>query len=315
LEEFGFATRDLGLVDAMLKAGHIALALDGANEADRDLAFAAFSRQYAAVRLLVTSQAVVEERWDERRDARWEAWELPADIGGLRDGLLSLWLGKEKGEILARRIVAQGLSGTILSGYDLRLLADLAVADPGHEPLPADRIALYRAMLARASGPDGQPLRLEGLKRLAWTMVTQRRRRIVPDDEKTLGAGILPALEREGLRIVRAIGAEHEFRHDQMRAFLAALWLIEETPTLPALQRAATEAGAFALNRRDQEELWRFVAPLLTATADLEALWRFANDDPVERAILVAALQAEADERGVTLVRPAQPREPETVAV
>ena len=76
-------------------------------------------------------------------------------------------------------------------------------------------------MLARASGPDGQPLRLEGLEQLAWTMVMQRRRRIMPDDEKALGAGTLQALEREGLRIVRPIGPEHEFRHDQMRAFLA----------------------------------------------------------------------------------------------
>ncbi len=305
LEQFGFATRDLGLIDAMLRAGHIALALDGANEADRDLSLAAFAGQFRQTRLLVTSQAIGDERW--------ETWELPADIGGLRDGLLALWLGDEKGAALSRRITAEGLSGAVVSGYDVRLLADLAAADPEHALLPADRIELYRAMLARADGPDGQPLRLEGLKQLAWTMVTQRRRRIVPEDEKLLGGGTLKALEREGLRIVRPIGAEHEFRHDQMRAFLAALWLVEETPTLPALQKSASEAGAFGLNRRDQEELWTFVAPLLNSTADLEALWRFANDDPVERAILLAALQAEADRRGVTLVRAAQRREPEVV--
>ena len=305
LEQFGFATRDLGLIDAMLRAGHIALALDGANEADRDLSLAAFAGQFRQTRLLVTSQAIGDERW--------ETWELPADIGGLRDGLLALWLGDEKGAALSRRITAEGLSGAVVSGYDVRLLADLAAADPEHALLPADRIELYRAMLARADGPDGQPLRLEGLKQLAWTMVTQRRRRIVPEDEKLLGGGTLKALEREGMRIVRPIGAEHEFRHDQMRAFLAALWLVEETPTLPALQKSASEAGAFGLNRRDQEELWTFVAPLLNSTADLEALWRFANDDPVERAILLAALQAEADRRGVTLVRAAQRREPEVV--
>ncbi len=127
-----------------------------------------------------------------------------------------------------------------------------------------------------------------------------------------LGAGTLNALVREGVRIVRSIGAEHEFRHDQMRAFLAALWLVEETPTIAALQKTATDAGVFGLNRRDQEELWSFVAPLLTSNADLEALWSFANDDPVERGILLATLQAEADVRGVTLVRVAQQREPAT---
>jgi hypothetical protein len=311
LEQFDFATREIGLIDAMLKAGHIALALDGTNEADREVALAAFARQFPQVRLLVTSQALPQSL---AGDEGWEIWELPTDIGELRDALLALWLGQEKGAILTHRIEVEGLSATIRSGYDLRLLAELAAADPEHAPLPSDRIALYREMLARASGPDGQPLQLEGLEQLAWTMVTQRRRRMVPDDEKMLGVGTLRALEREGVRIVRSIGAEHEFRHDQMRAFLAALWLVEETPTLPALQKTATDAGAFGLNRRDQEELWRFVAPLLTSTADLEALWRFANDDPVERAILLAALQAEADDHSVTLVRIPEQRELQIVS-
>jgi hypothetical protein len=309
LEQHGFTTRDLGLVDAMLKAGHIAVLLDGTNEVDRDLALAAFTSQFPEARLLVTSQAIPRSSAGAER---WEVWELPEDIGGLRNGLLALWLGAEKGAILSRRITAEGLSRTVVSGYDLRLLADLAVVDPEHETLPIDRLTLYRAMLARAKGPDGEPLRLEGLKQLAWTMVTERRRRIVPDDEKMLGVGILQELEREGLRIVRSIGTEHEFRHDQMRAFLAALWLVEETPNLPALQKAATDAGAFGLNRRDQEELWTFVAPLLTSTAALQALWLFANNDPVEHGILEDALQAEADKRGVTFVRVAQQRELET---
>ena len=39
----------------------------------------------------------------------------------LRRGLLALWLGPEDGAELDRRIVAEGLGDTILSGYDLRL--------------------------------------------------------------------------------------------------------------------------------------------------------------------------------------------------
>jgi ligand-binding sensor domain-containing protein len=306
LEKYGFATRDIGLIGAMLRVGHIAVALDGTNEADRDRALDAFASQFRKARLLVTSQA------DTKRligDERWELWELPEDISSLRDKLLVKWLGPWKGRALARRIVAEDLSGTIVSGYDLRLLADLVdKADPAHIPLPSDRVTLYRTILARAKGSDGQPLRLDRLKRLAWTMVTQGRRPIVPDDEKMLDAGTLNELARDGLRIVRPVGKEYEFRHDQTRAFLAALWLVEEQPNLAALQSTATEARAFGLNRRDQEELWSFVAPLLASNADLEALWHFANDDPVERGFLLAALQQEADERNVTLVRVAQQR-------
>jgi hypothetical protein len=99
LEQYGLATSDIGLVEAMLKAGHIALALDGTNEADRDLALAAFASQYPQARLLVTSQAIPRSLGG---DERWEVWELPEDLGELRDRLLALWLGDEKGATLSR---------------------------------------------------------------------------------------------------------------------------------------------------------------------------------------------------------------------
>ena len=300
LEQFGFNLRDLGLIDAMLKAGHIALALDGANEADRDGALAAFARTYPMVRLLVTSQTMGDEGW--------EVWRLPTDVGALRDGLLALWLGADKGAALARRIMAEGLSDTIVSGYDLRLVADLAGDDPAGAALPGNRIALYRAMLTRAKQADGETLRLGRLKQLAWTMVTQRRREITADDEKSLDADTLQGLAKEGVRIVRQVGRVHEFRHDQMRAFLAALWLVEEMPNLPALEKEMDDSGMFGLNPQDQKELSRFVAPLLHSDADLAALWRFANEKPEERAVLLDALQREADERNVTLVRVARRR-------
>jgi hypothetical protein len=97
------------------------------------------------VRLLVTSQA--------KSDESWELWNLPDDISELREQLLVRWLGDENGKALSRRLVAEHLSDFIISGYDLRLIADLASADPDHTPLPSDRISLYRAILAR-------PLRL-----------------------------------------------------------------------------------------------------------------------------------------------------------
>jgi len=287
----------------MLRGGHIALAFDGTNEADREAALSVFASQFPRVPLLATSESTATGE-------HWETWHLPEDVSELGEGLLKLWLGAEKGASLARRIVAKGLSDTIVSGYDLGLIAELAGADPDHTPLPRNRIALYQAMLGRTTASDGQPMRLEGLKQLAWTMVTQRRREISSDDVKLLGAGNLRALTKEGIRIVRPVGATHEFRHDQMRAFLAALWLFEEQPNMPALEKASTDGGAFALNRGDQEELWQFLAALLTSAEDVKELWWFANEDPEAHAILLAALLAEADERRITLVRTPRRRRP-----
>jgi hypothetical protein len=140
-------------------------------------------------------------------------------------------------------------------------------------------------------------------------MMMQRRREIAAEDEKVSGAGALTALVRQDMPIIRQVGTAYEFRHDQMRAFLAALWLVEETPTAKAIGRAVLDGKAFALNRRDQEELWRFVAPLLSPDEDLVALWLFASEDPADQARLLAALQAQADVRGVVLVRIPHERE------
>lgn len=301
-EQFGFDTGDLKLIGAMLKAGHIALALDGMNEADRDTALTSFGRTFQSTRLLVTSQTLPTIDQREQVQQQWEVWRLPDTIEASRSELLKLWLGDDMGTRLANRIVTEGISKTIASGYDLRLLADLAAGDPEHAELPADRIALYHAILARTVGADGRPLDLTRLKQLAWAMVTQRARRITADDQKVLGAGVLTVLAAEGVRIVRSIGTEYEFRHDQMRAFLAALWLVDEMPTLLAMQKTAEASGVFGINRRDQEELWSFVAPLLNSNDDLQALWTFAAEDS-ERARLQGAVQVEADRRGLTLVR------------
>jgi hypothetical protein len=270
------------------------------NEADCDTAVATFARTFPQVRILITSQGAGNEAW--------EIWSLPETIDALRDQLLTMWLGQEAGAGLSHRIVAEGLSETIASGYDLALVRDLAGADPAHVALPADRVALYRAMLARVRDTQGRTLRLDGLKQLAWSMITQRRREITADDEKMLGADVLPALDREGVRILRRIGKVHEFRHDQMRAFLAALWLAEEMPNIAAVQKAAVDGGAFAINERDQEELWRFLASLTVSEDRLKELWVSASDDAKARGTLVEAIQAEAEKRGITLVRRARRR-------
>jgi hypothetical protein len=88
-----------------------------------------------------------------------------------------------------------------------------------------------------------------------------------------------------------------------MRAFLAAAWLVEETPNIEALQAAANKADTFTLNRRDQEELWTFVAALLT-DKDLVALWVFAGGQPQQRSILLESLQIEGEKRDSKLNRP-----------
>ena len=302
LEQSGLATRDRGLIEAMLKSGRFAIALDGTNEADRDTSITEFARQFPDVRLIATSQNTANDPW--------EVWRLPDTIVGLQEGLLRLWLKEPGASVLAGRIVAEGLGDEIVSGYDLRLIADLARHDPANSTLPTDRIGLYRAILGRARGRDGNALSLDGLTRAAWTMMTKGRRELSAEDQVALGAGVLDALMQEDIRILRRSGPSYEFRHDQMRAFLAASWLVDGIGTLAARQRTMTDNHIFDISRRDQEELWRFFARLINDD-DLTALWQFANDALEERVHLTSALQSDAARRSLTLVRGPSGRSPD----
>jgi hypothetical protein len=97
------------------------------------------------------------------------------------DGLLALYLGEEGGKILARRLRESGLIAHLRSGYDVRLVIDLAKADPGGTNLPLDRIGLYRAAVAEA-WPEGDE-RLETLQAAAWKLMSEHG----PNEDKRSG--------------------------------------------------------------------------------------------------------------------------------
>ena len=133
--------RGPGVDQGDAELGHIALAMDGMNEADRDPALATFARQFPRVRIVVTSRALATR---PGRSGACLRRSTPCVIS------LTMWLGQEKGAVLSRRIVAEGLLETITSGYDLGLVCDLVGDNPEQAAVPADRVELYRAMLARA---------------------------------------------------------------------------------------------------------------------------------------------------------------------
>ena len=291
-EYFGLTVTDLGLVEAMLRAGSIALALDGMSEADRDTALTVFAQSFPQVRLLVTSQG--------RGPELFQVWRLPDTIADYAEELMQLWLGSDRGAALAARVGRDGLMPHLLSGYDVQLVTDLAGGDPEHAPLPDNRIGLYRTVLKQAQAEDGSPLALEPLKELAWSMLTEKRRELHEADMKQLGQAAVTALTHKEAPILRPFGDSLEFRHDQMRSFLAALWLVEEAPGAAGICKRLDGSAVWRCSRRDQEEVWRFVADLLPLQ-DLASIWRYAVTDPADRAFLQTALQTRAEVAGIDL--------------
>ena len=88
--------------------------------------------------------------------------------------------------------------------------------------------------------------------------------------------------------MLRRSGEAYAFDHDQLRFLLAAEYLVETNRPVSALMRALETSPVWTCDRTDQEELWRFLAALLTPE-EVTALWRFSLEDP-ERVFLQCAL-------------------------
>ncbi|PVZ36140.1 hypothetical protein N438_00922 [Klebsiella sp. GL120222-02] len=289
-EKYGLILEENTLT-AMLRSGNIAVALDGTNEADRSEAIAAFGRQYPQVKLIATSQSEPGEGWD--------IWRLPADISEQRAELLRLWLGYEQGTVL-EQYLAEDHNSVIISGYDLRLVVDLAKAGA---PIPNGRIELYRAVLIMATSYGADIPDLFPLRQLAVQMIVKGQRAFTIEEGLALGADVAAILSRDSIRIIRRAGQSWEFRHDQMRAFLAASSLADDSPTLSKLINRIEEYNLFGLRRDDQEMLWSFLGDLLNAN-NVKNLWIYAQNDPSERGLLQSALQRSADCQNIILTRP-----------
>ncbi|TNV11206.1 hypothetical protein FH968_22495 [Buttiauxella sp. B2] len=246
------------------------------------------------MKIIATSQSDAEEGWG--------VWYLPKDISEQRASLLKLWLGDEAGNVLEKRLRFDQ-NVVIVSGYDLRLVTDLVRNNPSATPIPEGRIGLYRAVLCKATRGDGEPLDLLPLRQLAVQMIAEGRRAFSLDEGLVLGEGSAEILSRDNVRVIRKVGRSWEFRHDQMRAFLAACSLADDTPTLKQLIVRIEENRMFRLRRDDQEVLWGFLADVLN-DKDVQTLWVYAQRDPGERGLLQGALQRTADQRKIQLLRP-----------
>jgi hypothetical protein len=285
----------------MLSKGTLAIAIDGLNEVARSQAVSAFAAEFPAAPLFVTSQ--------EPGEPPFEVWRLPGTIAEHVDGLLTLYLGEQQGGVLAMRLRDSGLMQHLRSGYDVRLIIDLAEADPEGTNLPHDRIGLYDAAVA-AAWPEGDD-RLDKLQAAAWKLMSERgpnedKRRLKPDEDapKDLLEQLEAVRERSGrsIRLIRAAPPYYEFVHDQMNAYLAACWFADRA-TVAIMKELLEATKIWQDGLEAQRTLWGFVAVLLDR-ASLEALWNFAGDDD-RRAVLGRALAERAEREDWTLTRPA----------
>jgi hypothetical protein len=309
---------DLAPVQSMLNSGTLALFIDGINEVGKDEQVAAFALVFPHANVIVTSQTTAKEPFVE--------YALPADIRDYTTRLMCALLGQERGLALAAGLKSQrpDLWGALRSGYDVRLVIDLvqtaiaasakaiasadAVSRPAHAPAPATgdadltaiisalphhRLGLYDAILAVL-----EPGTSRELEKMAWDMVLQGQRQLPLDT--TSDSHLVKQLKQGHAHVVRQLSSTvYEFRHDQMRAYLAARWLVNQAKSEGTLAMHLSSDDVWKIDARDQAELWQFFASSLP-DARIPGIWKFAVVAR-EREHLQHALQDEANLRRIQL--------------
>jgi hypothetical protein len=266
---------------SMIKSGSFLLILDGANEVERDDAIDLFARSAPAARVLVTSQVPKEGDY-------FSNWHLPRTIKDEIEPLLCLFLGQELGERTFNGIRATPLFAAIQSGYDVRLIASL-IESQTYIALPTDRLGLYRLILSTIRLPDGTQFPEENLCKAAWAMWSDGERKL--EVGKHIGEDLLGPLVQEGQKVLRTLGGQRfEFRHDLMRAYLAARWAAYHDANPEGL--LDQKKAIWRLSYKEQDEVWNFFADMIVATKLPIAikLWKWATEDS-DRVILQHALQ------------------------
>jgi len=269
--------KNLAFVDAILRRSKFVLILDGANEVawDKELLAAAVSTDRPG--FFVTSQTTPPEA------VRFDRYMLPQTMGESVGPLLCLFLGKEEGDRAFEKLKVSPLIEDIRSGYDVRLIESLHRA--GAAAFPEDRIALYDMIVGAlfAPGPtDNSPDRLYAF---AWTLWLKGERQF---PNEALDARLRAAVRDSALSVVRVIdGATLEFRHDQMRGYLAAKHVAAAVSPTALLERSE---GDWPQARSEQDLVWTFLSDLLDEQA-AGRLYKWSLDEPDARIALQAALR------------------------
>jgi hypothetical protein len=296
------------LLTRFLESGTIAVAIDGLNEVDRKSAVAAFSRAFCDAPILVTSQQSGHDRFF--------VWRLPDDVRAFTSDLIRLYLPEDDARIVIDRLAISGLHEAIRSGYDVRLVIDLARGDPRHAYLPSNRLGLYAAVIEAGwpNMPDEVRREQQGLlAAAAWRMVSERKpnediRRLRPNVD--LPSSLLEALadaptnDSRPVRLIRRAGqGAFEFVHDQMHAYLAARWFAQDGLSAIELERMVAGSAIWMQTPDARRILWGFTAALLGDDGLVE-LWKRIKDND-EWDLLERALAVEGERRGIL-----EPRRP-----
>jgi hypothetical protein len=188
--------------------------------------------------------------------------------------------------------VSDGLWNEVQSGYDVKLIADLARVG---QPLPADRLSLYEAIMdfAVSRGEPGYPESI--VCEAAWLLWKERSRSFPLNYHGLDNTRLAPLREAN---VVVQKGKAFEFRHDLMRGYLAARWATRHAASSQVTLDRLEEKEIWNLPPTDQNSVFEFLTELrCNSQQSLEEIAQLAAKDTNRRIRLLVAAQASARKR------------------
>jgi hypothetical protein len=286
LSGLGMGFRDAEFFHRLLESNAFAVVLDGLNEAQRDDDVRRYANAATSVRLLMTSQTSSPE-------ATFTEYRMPRTSRDFTAQLLTAFLGPARGPAVFARL-SDGLLSEIRSGYDVQLLADL---EEHGAILPADRLGLYQATLDTVGWHTQERYPDEIICQVAWERWLRSERRFYADDRLT--EELLQPLQKA--KVVVARGKGFEFRHDLMRGYLAARWVVHHAASIQDTVKRLDTEDVWDLSPAEHDLVFPLLVAMITSVDDLQNIAQFAAADLSRRVRLQVATQEVARQKGWSL--------------
>lgn len=271
--------------DHLLRKQGFLLLIDGLNETTVDRELIEFHTTHPRTRMLITSQTPLER-------SKIEQYHFPRLDASLCSELLTLFVGEETVSRLATQL--DGLLGELESGYEVSLIADLINAGET-DHLPMDRVGLYELTFHLAvSKVSNYPQ--STITEFAWNLLLTKQRRFSHDRQLTKDL-IEPLTYEPTVLLVRRGTEEFEFRHDLIRAYLAARWVLKDRDRIKDSLSILEDCQIWKLPPSEQDVFFHFLAELIQNPGDLTVVWKFSLSDYSRRRSLFEAVHATAVKR------------------
>lgn len=183
------------------------------------------------------------------------------------------------------------------SGYDIKLVGDLLHADD-RVSLPNTRLLLYHATIDNVERKSNGCANTERISKLAWELWKTGSRQFSADESITPST-IAPWRDAN---VLVSRGPQYAFRHDLIRAYLAAHWAKHFSASVSVTCERLNNTDIWDMSPDDQRTVFQFLAELLTSEDELLHVGQFAMSEPNVRSELLAAIQLSARKRGCPLM-------------